>query len=218
MSQGGLPIGLTIGGYRHGTTEKAGNRHGARRREVVALGVRRDARRRDTAERARRQQGKRARFSFRRIPRRAGCRRPAAQHRRARAVARQGGGHAAAEADGLQVPEHGRAHIHRRRAGVWPEHVGHRLPARAQQVDRLPRDGAQPRSGHRAHGPQAEDGPDARKPRFREPMVMISERPPLGAWPTVWPSPEGPRSGVPGWPSAPAPPRARGGWLAAPND
>ena len=78
VSQGGLPIGLTIGGYHHGATEKAGNRHRARRREVVALGVRRDARRRGAAERARRQQGKRARFPFRQIPRRAGCRRPAA--------------------------------------------------------------------------------------------------------------------------------------------
>lgn len=94
VSQEWLPIGLTIGGYHHGTTEKAGNRHRARRREVVALGVRRDARRRGAAERARRQQGKRARFPFRQIPRRAGRRRPAAQHRRARAVAHQGGGHA----------------------------------------------------------------------------------------------------------------------------
>ena len=41
---GGLPIGLPIGGYHHGTTEKAENRHRARRREVVAPGVRRDAR------------------------------------------------------------------------------------------------------------------------------------------------------------------------------
>ena len=82
VSQEWLPIGLTIGGYHHGTTEKAGNRHRARRREVVALGVRRNARRRGAAERARRQQGKRARFPFRQIP------------RRARAVAHQGGGHA----------------------------------------------------------------------------------------------------------------------------
>ena len=43
VSRGGLPIGLTIGGYHHGTTRQAGNRHRARRREVVALGVRRDA-------------------------------------------------------------------------------------------------------------------------------------------------------------------------------
>lgn len=82
VSQGGLPIGLTIGRYHHGTTEKAGNRHRARRREVVALGVRHDARRRGTREQARSQQGMRARFPFRRIP------------RRARAVARQGGGNA----------------------------------------------------------------------------------------------------------------------------
>ena len=55
MSQGGLPIGLPIGGYHHGTTEKAGNRHRDRRLEVVALGVRRDARRRGDREQARRQ-------------------------------------------------------------------------------------------------------------------------------------------------------------------
>lgn len=55
VSQGGLPIGLTIGGHHHGTTERAGNRHRARRREVVALGVRRDARRRGSREQARRQ-------------------------------------------------------------------------------------------------------------------------------------------------------------------
>ena len=55
MSQGGLPIGLTIGGYHHGTTEKAGNHHRARRREVVALGVRRDACWRGAREQAHRQ-------------------------------------------------------------------------------------------------------------------------------------------------------------------
>ena len=42
VSQGGLPIGLTIGGYHHGTTEKAGNPHRARRWEIVALSARRD--------------------------------------------------------------------------------------------------------------------------------------------------------------------------------
>lgn len=46
VSQGRLPIGLTIGGYHHGTTEKAGNRHRTRCREVVALDVRRDVRQR----------------------------------------------------------------------------------------------------------------------------------------------------------------------------
>ena len=92
VSQGGLPIGLTIGGYHHGTTEKAGNRHRARRREVVAPGVRRDARRGGAREQTRSQQGKRPRLAFRRVPRRAGRRRPGPQHRRARALPRAGGG------------------------------------------------------------------------------------------------------------------------------
>ncbi len=42
---------------------------GLRRREVVALGVRRDARRRGAREQARSQQGKRPRLAFRRVPR-----------------------------------------------------------------------------------------------------------------------------------------------------
>ena len=48
------PIDPPIGGYHHGTTEKAENRHRARRQEVVALDVRRDARQRGAREQARR--------------------------------------------------------------------------------------------------------------------------------------------------------------------
>lgn len=108
----------------------------------------------------------------------AGCQEASLRRARARGHELRGGRHAAAEADGPQVPEHGRAHIHRRRAGVRPEHVGHRLPARAQQVDRLPRGGAQPRSGHRALHPlqgqrdggrqaQAAQAAQARGPKAR---------------------------------------------------
>ena len=46
VPQEGFPIGLTIGEYHHDATEKAGNRHGTRRREIATLGVRRDVRRR----------------------------------------------------------------------------------------------------------------------------------------------------------------------------
>lgn len=46
VPQEGLPIGLTIGEYHYDTTEKTGNRHRTRRREIATLGMRRDVRRR----------------------------------------------------------------------------------------------------------------------------------------------------------------------------
>ena len=125
VSQGGLPIGLPIGGYHHGTTEKAGNRHRARRREIVALGVRRDARRRGAREQARSQQGKRPRLAFRRVPRSPRRRRPGPQHRRARALPRAGGGNAVGVPAGPGRPR-GRQAVRRRRQDRRARRDGHR--------------------------------------------------------------------------------------------
>lgn len=89
VSRGGLPIGLPIGGYHHGTTRQAEGRHRARRREIGALGVRRHARGRAPGKQAHPQQGKRHRRALRSVPGRAGRRRPGPQHRLACAFARQ---------------------------------------------------------------------------------------------------------------------------------
>lgn len=102
VSRGGLPIGLPIGGYHHGTTRQAEGRHRARRREIGALGVRRHARGRAPGKQAHSQQGKRHRRALRSVPGRAGRRRPGPQHRLARAFARQ------ARRDAARVPARAR--------------------------------------------------------------------------------------------------------------
>lgn len=68
VSRGGLPIGLTIGGYHHGATHQAENRHRARRREIGALGVRRHARGRAPGKRAHSQRGRRHRRLYAQYP------------------------------------------------------------------------------------------------------------------------------------------------------
>ena len=160
---------------------KAGNRHRARRREVVALGVRRDARRRACSGKQAHSQQENALDSLSPSspgPRR---RRPGPQHRRARALPRAGGGMPSA-----YLPEPGRPRgrqaVRRRRQDRRARRWSSRRPRSAsRRCCRSP----SPTRDRRGEGARGAKGlPDPRgtrsKNRLRSidvPRVRIAGRP-----------------------------------------